>query len=119
MRDCVDCGTCVVGDTGLVENYIVHDEPWAEAGMGYDDGFLCVNCLEGRLGRALTGADLRTDMPLNWPGCQRDTPRLHQLKSDAGYPPVESLTSQQRTALLVAKVRASYRDRALGKGVDA
>lgn len=80
-RDCVDCGAEVIADTGQVENYIVHDAVWAAAGM--DSGYLCLACLEHRLGRLLTGADFPIDIPLNFPGCQRDTPRMRQLKSEA------------------------------------
>lgn len=81
MTKCVDCGVTVVAKTGPVENYMVHDSVWTEAGMGR--GFLCVNCIESRLGRGLTGADFPIELPINYPGQQRDTPRLFQLKSDA------------------------------------
>jgi hypothetical protein len=82
-RNCPDCGVTVVADTGPVENYMLRDHVWKAAGMGYADGFLCVECLESRLGRPLTAADLDPDMPINYPGMQRDTPRLFQLKSEA------------------------------------
>lgn len=81
MRDCADCGHQVVAEVGPVEIYIVHDDVWEAAGLGR--GYLCVPCLEGRLGRPLTGADFPTDIPANRPGLMRDTPRLHQLKVDA------------------------------------
>lgn len=83
MTGCADCGVTVVDETGDVENYMVHADIWAEAGMDYRGGFLCLNCLEDRLGREVTGADLPLDIPINRPGMQRDTPRLLRLKSEA------------------------------------
>lgn len=84
MRDCVDCGTKVLDVTGDVENFMVHDDVWTAAGMG--QGFVCVTCLESRLGRPLTGLDFPLDLPINVPGMQRDTPRVYRLKSDAWAP---------------------------------
>ncbi len=47
---------------------MVHDEAWAAAGLG--DGFICVGCLERRLGRELTQDDFTTapinDLPDSW-----------------------------------------------------
>jgi hypothetical protein len=37
---------------------------WASAGN--PEGFLCIHCLERRLGRALTARDF-ADLPVNWP----------------------------------------------------
>jgi hypothetical protein len=69
---CRDCGwdTCR-GD----EVYMVHSAVWAAAGMPYA-GYLCVGCLETRLGRTLTARDFK-DVPLNRPGVRRHSPRLH------------------------------------------
>jgi hypothetical protein len=78
VTDCVDCGVCVVAYTGDVENYMVWEDIWPAV-----DGFLCVACLESRLGRRLTAADLDVSLPINYPGVQRDTPRLFRLKSEA------------------------------------
>ena len=51
---------------------MIHDKLWMAAGMA--DGFLCIGCLEGRLGRTLTPRDFK-NVPINvstpW-----DTPRL-------------------------------------------
>jgi hypothetical protein len=41
-------------------------EIWQQAGMTPDGGFLCIGCLEGRLGREMTAADF-LDCPLNDP----------------------------------------------------
>jgi hypothetical protein len=49
---CTDCGA----DTEeLREYYMVHDRIWREAGMRR--GYLCIGCLERRLGRELTPGD--------------------------------------------------------------
>jgi hypothetical protein len=59
---CEDCGRDTQpqdegGDPPFVEwdFYIVHDDLWAQAGMG--DGFLCTLCLEKRLGRTVTDGE--------------------------------------------------------------
>lgn len=83
MTDCVDCGVTVVDETGDVENYMVHDDVWAQARLDGNDGFLCVTCLEVRLGRPLISNDLALDCMVNYPGQQRDTPQMFQLKSEA------------------------------------
>jgi hypothetical protein len=43
---------------------MVHDHLWCAAGMHPDGGFLCIGCLEGRLGRGLCCDDF-TDVLLN------------------------------------------------------
>ena len=77
---CADCGF----DTIVVEYYMVHDHVWAAAGMGPDEdsGFLCIGCLERRLGRPLIGGDFPPHLPINWPDLwwHDDTPRLRTLK---------------------------------------
>lgn len=50
-HDCVDCHT-----DSTTERYMVHDHVWAAAGM-CPFGFLCVGCIEQRLGRRLHAAD--------------------------------------------------------------
>jgi hypothetical protein len=81
---CHDCATELMPDTppGLQDWqwYMVHDHLWAAAGMDEDGGCLCIPCLERRLGRPLTGADLKPAVPVNQPGCYEDTPRLAELK---------------------------------------
>jgi hypothetical protein len=61
------CGDCGV----LVNVYMVRDDVWAAAGgvtgndwSGRRVRFLCIPCLQHRLGRPLTKADL-TDVPAN------------------------------------------------------
>lgn len=53
---CSDCG-----DNTDLEYYMVHDYIWDEFG---EDPFLCIGCLEQRMGRELTSGDF-TDCPLN------------------------------------------------------
>ncbi len=62
---------------------MVHDHVWHAAGMADADGFLCIGCLEARLGRTLIAADFRSDMFMNstdpaWAGYSwwHRTPRL-------------------------------------------
>jgi hypothetical protein len=55
---CRDCGVLTLPPAGgPAEYYMVRDDLWAEAGMGRWDGYLCVGCLEVRLGRTLCAAD--------------------------------------------------------------
>ncbi len=56
---------------------MVHDHLWAAAGMGGEDGagFLCIGCLEFRLGRELTAADF-TDAMINMADDPWNTLRL-------------------------------------------
>lgn len=47
---CKDC-------RGYPDDFMVFDHVWAAAGMSYKGGFLCLRCLEARLGRPLTSED--------------------------------------------------------------
>lgn len=47
---CLDCG-------GYPDDYLVFRSTWKEANMQPRGGFLCVGCLERRLGRQLTSLD--------------------------------------------------------------
>ncbi len=93
---CVDCGSDTTPCTGKRgcrhkgrwEHYMVHNGVWAEAGMppstikayGETDGnFLCIGCLEIRLGRSLTPDDF-TSVLINGPSSW-DTPRLAARKA--------------------------------------
>src|SRR5438094_8634707 len=80
---CRDCGTDTTPctgkrgcrHTGKWEWYGVHAELWLSAGMEHPfeggDGFLCIGCLEKRIGRRLTPADFIHIDDHPW-----DTPRL-------------------------------------------
>ena len=54
---CKDCGinTLPIYGEARAEFYMVTNEIWAAVGAG--QGFLCIGCLEARLGRILTPAD--------------------------------------------------------------
>jgi hypothetical protein len=80
---CIDCGVDTTPCTGKRgcrhkgrhEYYMVRDRVWAEAGMrtgivyhyGGGGDYLCIGCLEQRIGRKLHFADF-TDVPVNHPG---------------------------------------------------
>jgi hypothetical protein len=70
---CKDCGTNTSPRRGKHETYIVQGEVWQAAGM--EDGFLCIGCLETRLGRMLTPTDF-IDAPVNDPNDGQSTDRL-------------------------------------------
>jgi hypothetical protein len=72
---CFDCTESID-----LEDFMVHDEIWAAAGM--DRGYLCVGCLEARLGRELTRADF-TDVPVNQPDREWMSERLYQRLTGA------------------------------------
>lgn len=72
---CKDCGT----DTDL-EYYMVHNYLWKIAHNNkYEDGYLCVGCIEERLGRQLNKEDF-TNYPINdinyWEKSERLKSRL-------------------------------------------
>jgi len=85
MRDgpqlCTDCRIDTTPCTGRRgcrhigrwEYYMVRPAVWRRAGAGR--GFLCIGCLERRLGRRLRPADF-TDAPVNNPADRWATPRL-------------------------------------------
>jgi len=56
---CIDCHMQVRGgEYGDVhEYYNVHDDVWAQSGLGPDDGMLCIGGLEKRIGRELKADD--------------------------------------------------------------
>jgi hypothetical protein len=70
---------------------MLHKEVWeAAAGVGFPGPrFLCVGCVEARLGRRLTPVDF-ADVPLNDPD-PWDTDRLASRKHASG-PPTEAAT---------------------------
>jgi hypothetical protein len=99
---CKDCGTDTTPCTGQRscrhkgrwEHYMVTGDVWGAAGMpasavrahGQSDGdFLCIGCLENRIGRLLCAQDF-TDAPINDPDDPWATPRIRsRLQSGLGY----------------------------------
>jgi len=63
MSSCY-CRDCDIDTIQAGEYYSVLDEVWAEAGMRYNGGMLCISCLEQRIGRSLQPTDFK-DCPLN------------------------------------------------------
>lgn len=81
---CADCGTPLLptGRQPAREWYMLHDHVWAQTGMPPTGGhYLCLGCVEARIGRPLTGADLTSEQPINDPS-DADAPRMHALKLD-------------------------------------
>lgn len=75
---CADCGTDTVPADGPCEYYFVYNEIWEQAGMEKDGGFLCIGCLEARIGRPLHRADFG-HAPINVPYYARgQSPRLRE-----------------------------------------
>jgi hypothetical protein len=78
---CADCGIATTPCTGKRgcrhkgrwEHYMVLDAVWKKAGMRA--GFLCIGCLEKRLGRMLTARDF-TSAVINDPEDPWHTKRL-------------------------------------------
>jgi hypothetical protein len=110
---CRDCGTDTAPCTGKRgcrhagrwEYYMVTAEVWSAAGMpaptirgfGESDGdFLCVGCLETRLGRALVPGDF-IKAPINEPS-PRDTPRLASRKAGKAAGAQANLVGPERIA---------------------
>ena len=52
---CADCGVETSHREALKEYYVVTDEIWNTVGAG--EGYLCIGCLEERLGRKLVPED--------------------------------------------------------------
>lgn len=75
---CRDCGVDT-GGAGIGERYMVHFHLWDECGAG--SGFLCIGCLEARLGRVLTGWDFLA-CPLNTSTSYFRSPRLQARLGD-------------------------------------
>jgi hypothetical protein len=78
MMLCKDCGV----DTEL-EYYMIHDYLWKIANNKHEDGFLCVGCIEERLGRQLNKKDF-TDYPINDINSWKKSERLKSRLIDNG-----------------------------------
>ncbi|SOD63658.1 hypothetical protein SAMN06297387_11211 [Streptomyces zhaozhouensis] len=79
---CVDCHSSIKD-----EFFMVHDPVWAKARMENYGGFLCVGCLEKRIGRRLRRGDF-TDCPMNKPDFTyldgRPVPKSRRLRNRLG-----------------------------------
>ena len=61
---CHDCMTNVY-DSGNYD-YMLHTKVWKKAAKKDQDKFLCIKCVENRLGRSLKNSDFDWDIPLNF-----------------------------------------------------
>jgi hypothetical protein len=110
---CTDCGTDTTPCTGKRgcrhkgkwEWYMVRNTLWKRAGM--TDGFLCVGCLENRIGRKLKPSDF-SEAPVNDPDSW-DTPRLADRKG--------ALTFDDSVKRQVAEIESAVLCRTLSKPV--
>jgi hypothetical protein len=104
--DCVDCRRNTV-----TEYYMVHDTVWQhEAGMKPNGGgMLCIECLEGRIGRRLTSADF-IDAPCNFETSENYSPLLQSRLASAHKS--SSFTQEQVRALTLASHYNLIRHRA-------
>lgn len=64
-RPCFDCGQPTRPQDEPGEIYMVEDEVWQDSGAP-KDAYLCIGCLEIRIGRTITLWDF-TDAPVNHP----------------------------------------------------
>jgi hypothetical protein len=91
---CIDCGLDTAPNddrrkrgAGKSEYYMVRDSVWEKAGMSerkHRATFLCIGCLEARLGRMLTARDF-THVPINRPDRWK-SPRLNARLSNRANP---------------------------------
>jgi hypothetical protein len=89
VKECADCDRPTLTyrpglgwAAGECEWYMVRDDVWRSAGMTLSGGCLCLECLERRIGRPLTGADFPARDFRNAPD-RRHTPRLAALLEEA------------------------------------
>ena len=91
---CLDCGCETAprsggkAEAGTQETYTVHDELWRSVGLDADafeedlnGEYLCIGCLEARLGRQLRPEDF-ISAPINRPS-DLHTPRLASRRRGA------------------------------------
>lgn len=60
------CMDCEVDTKKIREYFMVEDDIWAE-NVPEHRGFLCVGCLEDRMGRELEANDFPSHLPINSP----------------------------------------------------
>ena len=95
--------------SGLCEYYMVHKHVWEAATDGRPASFLCIGCLESRLGRTLTRADFSA-ASVNWiERDTRDSPRLKSRKiATRSYWVMPLLADCPRTAYLAQLPGETY-----------
>ena len=83
---------------------MVHPHIWEGAGLGPDAGYMCIGCLEGRLGRELLPMDF-IEAPINQLGAW-DTRRLLMRKLGLAESDVPLLAAKYRKLLAAMKKHA-------------
>ena len=72
-RSVCPCLDCKVDTMHIGEWYMVLPEVWEQAGLKYKDGYLCIGCLEERIGYVLCPEDFE-DYPVNKGGLRPTHP---------------------------------------------
>jgi hypothetical protein len=79
VKPCIDCGINTCQFDGIGEYYMVDHELWASVVFPPRSSthriFLCIGCIEARLGRLLTPCDF-LPAPVNWKPGEYRSPRL-------------------------------------------
>lgn len=70
---CLDCGLHVIRAGHW---YMVHDEVWEQTGLDKHGGVLCLDCLEHRLGRAVSEEDFKSTTTAGHRDFWRDQGRM-------------------------------------------
>jgi len=76
------CMDCEINTLAVSEYYMVKSPVWRQV-VPDGRGFLCIGCLETRLGRQLTLTDF-TDAPVNDPECLQCGPRSDRFLDRLG-----------------------------------
>ena len=115
---CVDCGAIVShakwAPGKQYEHYIVHQPLWEQAGS--PNGYLCIGCLENRLGRELNKRDFPEGVPVNSLGPENDryawsdrTPRLRDRLTREACAPGNVLRRVRELALAGQQPKTAVR----------
>jgi hypothetical protein len=73
------CMDCNVDTDAINEIYIITHDLWRKAVPEEDSSmskFLCIGCLEKRMGRELCSTDFPEHVPMNWPQLFNKSERL-------------------------------------------
>lgn len=79
--NCGDCGVNTAPKNEPCEFYMVTHAVWREAQGDKATHFLCIGCLEERLGRLLTSDDF-SEVPLNYMNNHRNSERLNDRRGE-------------------------------------
>ena len=82
-HDCRRCLGCGLDTVAAREYYLLHDDVWAQTGIGPSEGVLCIGCVEGHIGRRLNRWDFAS-APVN---DERVSTHSRRLRSRLRYEP--------------------------------